>query len=260
MTLSSRWDGSSIWADGNKWDMFPAGAIAWRISDEPVMQKGKAGSNLKRRASDGVTGKAGASEDATLDYSRTGIIGYQDVGVPQNGYSQSIANKSMGWDKSYMTDLGFDLGLFSDRLDVAFDWYRTDTKDILIEKYLPYATGGFGSCPFRIWSKIGETRHTGAELSITSRYLSGTCIPMEHHTGILNRPRRQVMRTTSEGPLQLGEYYQIPGEAIRDLYRIASMPEYGVQPKQKKQPNTVSNPDKLLSCRKWYSRLQAECG
>ena len=35
LTLSSRWDGSSILADGNKWDMFPAGAIAWRISDEP---------------------------------------------------------------------------------------------------------------------------------------------------------------------------------------------------------------------------------
>lgn len=39
--------------------------------------------------------------------------------------------------KSYMTDLGFDLGLFSDRLNVAFDWYRTDTKDILFEKTCP---------------------------------------------------------------------------------------------------------------------------
>ena len=66
--------------------------------------------------------------------------GFQDVGVPYSGYSQSIANKSLGWEKSYMTDLGFDLGLFSDRLNVAFDWYRTDTKDILFEKNLPYAT------------------------------------------------------------------------------------------------------------------------
>ena len=101
------------------------------------MQNVKAVSNLKLRASYGVTGNAGASEYATLDYSRTGIIGFQDVGVPYSGYSQSIANKSLGWEKSYMTDLGFDLGLFSDRLNVAFDWYRTDTKDILFEKNLP---------------------------------------------------------------------------------------------------------------------------
>ena len=62
--------------------MFPAGAIAWRISDEPFMQNVKAVSNLKLRASYGVTGNAGASEYATLDYSRTGIIGFQDVGSP----------------------------------------------------------------------------------------------------------------------------------------------------------------------------------
>lgn len=72
-----------------------------------------------------------------------------------------------------MTDLGFDLGLFSDRLNVAFDWYRTDTKDILFEKNLPYATGGYGSSPFKIWSNVGETRNTGVELSITSRNFVG---------------------------------------------------------------------------------------
>ena len=92
--------------------------------------------------------------------------------------------------KSYMTDLGFDLGLFSDRLNVAFDWYRTDTKDILFEKNLPYATGGYGSSPFKIWSNVGETRNTGVELSITSRNFVGPEIPMEHHTGILNQQRR----------------------------------------------------------------------
>ena len=48
--------------------MFPAGAIAWRISDEPFMQNVKAVSNLKLRASYGVTGNAGASEYATLDH------------------------------------------------------------------------------------------------------------------------------------------------------------------------------------------------
>ena len=217
LTLSSRWDGSSILADGNKWDMFPAGAIAWRISDEPFMQNVKAVSNLKLRASYGVTGNAGASEYATLDYSRTGIIGFQDVGVPYSGYSQSIANKSLGWEKSYMTDLGFDLGLFSDRLNVAFDWYRTDTKDILFEKNLPYATGGYGSSPFKIWSNVGETRNTGVELSITSRNFVGPKFQWST-TLAFSTNKEEVIKTTSEGPLQFGDYYLIPGEAIKTYY------------------------------------------
>ena len=217
LTLSSRWDGSSILADGNKWDMFPAGAIAWRISDEPFMQNVKAVSNLKLRASYGVTGNAGASEYATLDYSRTGIIGFQDVGVPYSGYSQSIANKSLGWEKSYMTDLGFDLGLFSDRLNVAFDWYRTDTKDILFEKNLPYATGGYGSSPFKIWSNVGETRNTGVELSITSRNFVGPEFQWST-TLAFSTNKEEVIKTTSEGPLQFGDYYLIPGEAIKTYY------------------------------------------
>ena len=197
--------------------MFPAGAIAWRISDEPFMQNVKAVSNLKLRASYGVTGNAGASEYATLDYSRTGIIGFQDVGVPYSGYSQSIANKSLGWEKSYMTDLGFDLGLFSDRLNVAFDWYRTDTKDILFEKNLPYATGGYGSSPFKIWSNVGETRNTGVELSITSRNFVGPEFQWST-TLAFSTNKEEVIKTTSEGPLQFGDYYLIPGEAIKTYY------------------------------------------
>ena len=148
LTLSSRWDGSSILAKGNQWDVFPAGAVAWRISDEAFMQNVEAVSNLKLRASYGVTGNAGAKEYATLDFSRTGVIGFQDVPVYYSGFSSSVANKDLGWEKSYMLDFGLDFGLLNDRIGVTFDWYRTDTKDILFEKSLPYGAGGYASSPF----------------------------------------------------------------------------------------------------------------
>ena len=216
-TLSSRWDGSSMLAEGNKWDVFPAGAVAWRVSDEAFMQNIKQISNLKLRVSYGVTGNAGAKEYATLNFTRTGIIGFQDVPVNYSGYSSSVSNKSLGWEKSYMIDAGFDLGLFNDRLNVVFDWYRTDTKDILFEKNLPYALGGYGSSPFKIWSNVGETRNTGIELAVTSRNFVG---PKFAWTTTLSfsTNKEEVIKTTSEGPLQFGDYYLIPGEAIKTYY------------------------------------------
>lgn len=217
LTFSTRVDGSSILAEGNKWDIFPAGAVAWRVTEEPFMKNVKAVSNLKLRASYGVTGNAGAAEYATMGYSRTGIIGFQDVALPYSGYSRNISNTELGWEKSYMWDFGFDLGLLRDRISVVFDWYRTDTKDILFEKNLPYATGGYGSAPFKIWENIGETRNTGVEIGITSRNFVG---PKFQWTTTLSfsTNKEEVIKTTSDGPLQFGDYYLIPGEAIKTYY------------------------------------------
>ena len=64
-SVSARWDGCSVLADGNKWDIFPAAAIGWRISDEPFMQSLTAISDMKIRASYGVTGNAGAGAKKT---------------------------------------------------------------------------------------------------------------------------------------------------------------------------------------------------
>ncbi len=217
VTLSSRWDGSSMLADGNKWDVFPAGAVAWRISDEAFMKDIEQISNLKLRVSYGVTGNAGASEYATLDYSRTGIFGFQDVPVNYSGYSSNVANKDLGWEKSYMTDLGIDLGLFKDRINLTLDWYRTDTKDILYEKSLPYAAGGFGGSAFKIWSNVGETRNTGLELSITSHNFTGPKFTWDTTLSFATN-KEEVLKTTSEGPLQFGDYYLIKGEPIKTYY------------------------------------------
>ena len=216
-TISSRWDGSSILASGHKWDVFPAGAVAWRISDEPFMSEQTTVSNLKLRAEYGVTGNAGAKEYATLAYSRTGIVGFQDIAVPYSGYALSIANLDLGWEKSYNLDLGFDLGLFNERLSLTFDWYSTDTKNLLFEKSLPYAMGGYGGSPFKMWTNVGETRNTGVELSITSHNFNTRDFKWTT-TLTFSTNRNKVIKTTSDGPLQFNDYYLIPGEGVHTYY------------------------------------------
>lgn len=218
LTVSNRWDGSSMLAKGHKWDSFPAAAAAWRVSDEAFMESlANTVSNLKLRLSYGVTGNAGAAEYATMAYSRTGTIGFQDTPQSFSGFSGNIANLDLGWEKSYMLDAGFDLGLINNRVEVTFDWYRTTTKDILFEMGLPYATGGYAGSPFSIWSNIGKTRNTGVELSVTSRNFVG---PKFQWTTTLTfaKNNEKVLKTTSDGPLIFGDYYLIPGQPVNTYY------------------------------------------
>lgn len=218
LTLSNRWDGSSMLAKGHKWDSFPAAAVAWRISDEAFMEKMQNTiSNLKLRLSYGVTGNAGAAEYATMAYSRTGTLGFQDIPQSFSGFSTNIANKDLGWEKSYMFDAGIDLGLLKNRIEMTVDWYRTTTKDILFEMSLPYAAGGYAGSPFTIWSNVGETRNTGVELSITSRNFVG---PKFQWTTTLSfaKNNEKVVKTTSDGPLQFGDYYLINGYPVNTYY------------------------------------------
>jgi len=216
-TFSSRWDGSSMLAEGNKWDVFPAGALAWRISDEPFMQSVKEISNLKLRVSYGVTGNAGADEYATLDYSRSGTFGFQDTPVNYSGYSGTVSNKLLGWEKSYMWDIGLDLSLFKSRLNFTFDWYRIDTKDILYKKNLPYALGGYGSSAFSTWANVGKTRNTGIELTVNSRNFETKDFTW-NTTLSFSTNSEKVVKTTSDTPLQFGDYYLIVGEPIHTYY------------------------------------------
>jgi TonB-linked SusC/RagA family outer membrane protein len=219
LTLSSRWDGSSMLADGNKWDVFPAAAFAWRISDEKFMQSTKDWlSNLKLRLSYGVTGNAGAEEYATLDYSRTGILGFQDVAVPYSGYSQNVANLSLGWEKSRMVDVGLDVGLLNGRIDIVADWYKTKTSDLLFQKSLPYATGGFASGDFKIWTNVGKTENTGFELAVNSRNFIGPKFTWST-TLTFATNKEKVVKTTSDGPLLYQDnFYLISGKPIHTYY------------------------------------------
>ena len=225
LSISSRWDGASVLADGNKWDVFPAAAAAWRISDENFMQNQKTISNLKLRASYGVTGNAAVAAYGTQAAARLGVFGFQETTVAYSGYAGNISNPNLGWEKSYSWNVGLDLGLWKDRLNITADWYRTDTKDLLYEQSLPYELGGYASGAFTIWSNIGETRNTGLELTVNGRILTGAFKWNSTVTFATNK--EEVIKTTSNQPLQYEDYYLIEGEPIHTYYGYKYMGIWG---------------------------------
>ncbi len=172
-TFTNRWDGASHLAEGHKWEMFPAGAIAWRISSERFMERTRTWlDDLKLRVSYGVTGNSGGMGAYS---SQTGAVTYNKVSadgqVVHNAQMVApYANPSIGWEKSYSLDVGLDVALLKNRITLAVDWYDTDTKDLLFKRTLPItaAITAWGS-PLQMWQNIGQTNNRGYEITLTTR-------------------------------------------------------------------------------------------
>ena len=174
-TFSNRWDGVSHLAVGHKWDAFPAAAIGWRISDEAFMEKTQNWlSNLKLRAGYGVTGNSGRKDAAysstTGSYTYPKGVGFGNSAAGHIQYGGTYGNPDVGWEKSYNTNIGIDLGLFNGRVNFTFDWYNTDTKDLLYARTMPITSGiaAWGS-PMKAWQNLGETNNKGIELSLNTQ-------------------------------------------------------------------------------------------
>lgn len=162
LTANFRSDGSSRFAQGQRWATFPSVAGAWRVTGEQFM-KGTANilNDLKLRASWGLTG---ASSGIGLYPSYT-TIAMGNV-VLNNIYGQtallkSLGNKELGWEKTSMFDIGLDAQLLSNRLSFVADYYMKKTSDILIEMPVPLEYG-LGKPKMN----IGEVKNRGWELEL----------------------------------------------------------------------------------------------
>lgn len=167
VTASLRSDGSSRFGEDNKWGLFPSGALAWRVSEEPFIKDNLAFvNNLKIRASYGVTGNTALSPYQSLD--RMSPVKYIYSGNTESvGYAPSgIANSQLKWETSDEFDLGFDLNILDNRLGFTFDYYKKNTHDLLASVPLPPSVG-FGF----ILQNFGEIQNQGLEFSVTADIL-----------------------------------------------------------------------------------------
>ncbi|MEH6306655.1 TonB-dependent receptor [Olivibacter sp. CPCC 100613] len=167
LTLTARTDGASQLAVGNKWDFFPSVAGAWRIVDEGFMKEQSLFSDLKLRASYGVSGNSSVvaySSQSTL----TRIpFAYGDASAPGYGFPNNSRNPQLGWEKSANTNIGLDFGLFKGRLNGTLELYHTSTSDLLLDRILP-PTSGYSF----VTQNIGKTANKGIEFMLNAAPIS----------------------------------------------------------------------------------------
>jgi len=167
LTLTGRYDGSSKFTENKKYAFFPSGAIGWRVSQESFMQNITAISNLKIRASYGLSGSQGIDPYQTL-----GSLGSVNVVLgnnPQPGYVLNrLENKSLKWETTKQFDVGLDLGLFKDRVLFTADYYNKKTIDLLLDVTVP-PSSGFGT----VLQNVGSVGNKGYEFQLTTKNLTG---------------------------------------------------------------------------------------
>ncbi len=162
VTFTGRIDGSSKFGEANQYAFFPSAAVAWRVHEESFMQAVPAISNLKIRASYGATGNSEIPAYRAL----AGMANYDVIfdGVRNIGVGVGrMSNSNLQWEKTQQVDLGIELGLFSNRINLEVDLYRRKVNDMLLDAPLPLSSG-YSS----IFTNVGSMENKGLEFAINT--------------------------------------------------------------------------------------------
>lgn len=165
-TVTLRRDGSSKFAEDNRWGYFPSFAVGWNIDQESFMESAEAISNLKLRASWGQIGNEKISyydRFSRVDAGLLAVFGNPDAPYVAATYGKS-GNQELKWETTEQTDIGLEIGFFDQRLTGEVDFYNRLTDDILVELSTPGHLGnGQGQ---RIRYNAASVLNRGIEFNI----------------------------------------------------------------------------------------------
>ncbi len=166
LELNFRYDGSSRFSKGHRYGFFPSAAVGWRMSEEAFFAPLRnVVSNAKIRASIGSLGNnAGVGR---FEQSNTmATTQYINDGKVVQGFSANkMINQDLSWESTRVINIGFDLGLFNNKLTAELDWYERYTYDMIRQSSISSILSGF-SAP-RV--NIADMRNRGIEANLTWR-------------------------------------------------------------------------------------------
>ena len=165
LSATMRRDGTSRF--GESWGMFPSVALGWRLNEEAFLKDNKVISNLKLRASYGVTGQ----QEGIGNYGYLPIYTYSQEGAQYlfgndfiNTYRPEAYVSDLKWETTTSYNVGFDFGFLKDRITGSVDYYTRKTKDLLAT--VPCAAGtNFNNT---ILTNVGNVDSNGIEFNISA--------------------------------------------------------------------------------------------
>ncbi|WP_348051912.1 TonB-dependent receptor [Mucilaginibacter sp.] len=168
LEASARDDGSSKFAPGNKWGVFPSASVGWRISRESFFEKLlPVVSDLKLRASLGKLGNQNITSSGSPNnypyqvvYQTGNPYPFSSSTLSDGARQNTLANQDIQWETTNVFDLGTDISLLNGRLNLTFDWYKKMTSGILLAQVIP---SYIGLTPPVVNS--GKMQNTGFEIS-----------------------------------------------------------------------------------------------
>lgn len=170
LSATLRYDGSSKFGQNNRFGFFPAVSAGWRISEETFLKNIEVISNLKLRASWGMNGNSNIPTNALVNYydanyaaTAYGLRG-NESGTLLSGYRRiHMGNPNLKWEGTKQTDIGFDFGLWDNRLSGSVDYYHKFTDGMLYEPGYLSAIGEGGA----MWINAANMTNKGIEFQVT---------------------------------------------------------------------------------------------
>jgi iron complex outermembrane receptor protein len=167
LTATIRRDGTSRFDASTRWGTFPSVALGWRVTEESFLKDNAVLSNLKIRASFGITGQ----QDGIGNYGHLPVytIG-QDGAQYQFGneyyytYRPQSYNKLLKWETTTAYNIGFDFGFLKDRITGSFDYYTRQTKDLIATVPAPAGT----TFNKTITTNVGNVDNNGIEFTLNA--------------------------------------------------------------------------------------------
>jgi TonB-linked SusC/RagA family outer membrane protein len=174
-TITGRADGSSRFAENNKWAFFPAVAVGYNLSQEEFIKNMTTlnVSNLKLRVSYGTSGNQAVSPYQSLSQLASDK---QSFGNGAGGeafspiyYTSQLPNKNLQWEKTAQLNAGIDIGILDDRISATVDYFQKETDNLLVSgNRIPSQSG------FTVFTEnMGKMTSNGIEFGFNAHLVSG---------------------------------------------------------------------------------------
>ena len=217
LKASVRRDGSSRFGVNERYGIFPAVSAGWILSEESFLKDNNTFSFLKLRASYGKLGNSeiGNYASKTL-YNGVSYNKISGIQLEQPG------NNNLTWEKSNQFDLGVEVGLFHDILNIELDVYTKNTDALLFNVPLP---GSSGQSNF--YKNIGELEGKGFEVVVNSRNITSKNLKWTTSFNLAKTTNEITSLPNNNADIITGETIQRVGEEVASFYMV----EYaGVDP------------------------------
>jgi len=173
-TLTLRDDGSSRFKPSNRWSLFPAAALAWKISEEEFLKDNTVISDLKLRLGYGVTGQQNINQGdyPYIPVYQINVAGaYYPLGDNNqyvSTYRPNVYNTELKWEQTATYNGGIDFGFLNSRINGSLDYYYRVTDNLLNTVSIP-AGSNFSN---QVISNVGSLNNKGVEFSINGKVIS----------------------------------------------------------------------------------------
>ncbi|MEL6923928.1 MAG: SusC/RagA family TonB-linked outer membrane protein, partial [Bacteroidota bacterium] len=209
-----RRDGSSRFGDENEYGIFPSFTVGWRVTNEDFMRdRLTVVDNLLFRFSYGETGN---ERIGNYEFTSTYLPGFTYNGV--SGVAPArLGNSQIGWESTSSTNLGFDLSMFKNRLDISFDLWKKETKDLLASVPLPEESG-FNS----IRKNVGSVENRGIDINVSGTILQAKDFSWQSSFNI-SFTQNEVTQLAGGTPFQSGDYLIEEGQPLGNIFGFENL-------------------------------------